>query len=68
MQEGKRDELTRKYASLEISKKELDAELRRKALASCLLDAKKDVIEQLLKLDGMLEKRRENYRRLEKNL
>ena len=33
--------------------------------ASCLLDAKKDVIEQLLKLDGMLEKRRENYRRLE---
>ena len=65
VQEGKRDELTRKYASLEISKKELDAELRRKALASCLLDAKKDVIEQLLKLDGMLEKRRENYRRLE---
>ena len=48
-----------------LSKKELDAELRRKALASCLLDAKKDVIEQLLKLDGMLEKRRENYRRLE---
>ena len=33
VQEGKRDELTRKYASLEISKKELDAELRRKALA-----------------------------------
>ena len=65
VQEGKRDELTRKYASLEISKKGLDAELRRKALASCLLDAKKDVIEQLLKLDGMLEKRRENYRRLE---
>ncbi len=63
-QEGKRDELARKYASLEISKKELDAEVRRKALASCLLDEKKDVIDQLLNLNGMLEKRREEYRRL----
>lgn len=36
VQEGKRDELTRKYASLEISKKELDGELMPESLVRAL--------------------------------